>query len=321
MGIKSGGAVVLALAAAIAFCPSAFAQKAPGPSEWPQPDVSKLPAGAWKDAVLYGRKLIVETYAAVGPEVSNKAMRFAGNNLSCQSCHLNAGTQQFGLPFIGVFGVFPAYMAREDRVRTLEERINGCFERSMNGKALPIGGNEMKALVAYIQFVSTGVPVGTSPEGRGTPSLPLMARAADPQRGSEIYKNSCASCHQSDGQGQRNGIKGDAKGYQYPPLWGPDSFNDGAGMHRLISSTGFIHANMPFDTTFNAPVLSEEDAWDVAAYVNSQPRPKRANLDLDYPDRARKPVDAPFPPFADKFSITQHRFGPYQPIIDAQKAH
>ena len=92
-------------------------------------------------------------------------------------------------------------------------------------------------------------------------------------------------------------------------------------MHRLISSAGFIHANMPFCTTFNAPVLSEEDAWDVAAYVNSQPRPKRAKLDLDYPDRARKPIDAPFPPFADKFSLTQHRLGPFQPIIDAQRPH
>ena len=91
-------------------------------------------------------------------------------------------------------------------------------------------------------------------------------------------------------------------------------------MHRLIASASFIHANMPFGTTFDAPAISNEDAWDVAAYINSRPRPKRANLDLDYPNRARKPVDAPFPPFADKFPLVQHRLGPFQPIMDAQKS-
>jgi thiosulfate dehydrogenase len=105
-----------------------------------------------------------------------------------------------------------------------------------------------------------------------------------------------------------------------PPLWGPDSFNDGAGMHRLIASASFIRANMPFGTRYTAPVLSVEDAWDVAAYINSQPRPARANLELDYPDRTRKPVDAPFPPFADEFPLTQHRLGPFRPILDARES-
>jgi thiosulfate dehydrogenase len=269
--------------------------------------------------VLYGRKLIVETYNVVGPAVPNKAMRFAGVNLSCQNCHLNAGTQQFGLPLVGVFGLYPTYMGREDQVRTLEERINGCFERSMNGRALPIGGREMKALLAYMQFLSSGVPVGTPIKGRGTPPLPLMARAADPKRGADVYRRNCVACHQADGQGQRKGVAGDAKGYVYPPLWGPDSFNNGAGMHRLITSASFIHANMPFGTMFNAPAISNEDAWDVAAYINGRRRPKRENLDRDYPNRARKPVDAPFGPFADKFPLVQHRLGPFQPIIDSQK--
>jgi thiosulfate dehydrogenase len=127
------------------------------------------------------------------------------------------------------------------------------------------------------------------------------------------------ACHQADGQGQRKGVAGDAKGYVYPPLWGPDSFNNGAGMHRLITSASFIHANMPFGTMFNAPAISNEDAWDVAAYINGRRRPKRENLDRDYPNRARKPVDAPFGPFADKFPLVQHRLGPFQPIIDSQK--
>jgi len=285
---------------------------------WPKPNADTLSAGPWKDTVLYGRKLFNETYSVIGPEVRDSAMRYSGNNLSCQSCHLQGGTQRFAIPMIGVYGLFPLYIAREDEVRTLEERIEGCMDRSMNGRALPLGGKEMKALVAYVQFLSTGVPVGKSPNGRGSPPLPLLARAADPKRGSAVYQANCAACHQADGQGKRNGSPGDSKGYAYPPLWGPDSFNDGAGMHRLIASASFIRANMPFGTRYDAPVLSPEDAWDVAAYINSQDRPHREYLEADYPNRARKPVDAPFPPFADNFPLEQHRLGPFQPITDAQ---
>jgi len=287
---------------------------------WPSPNADSLPPGIAKDTILYGRKLFNETYSVIGPEVSDTAMRFSGNNLSCQSCHLRSGTQRYAIPMIGVFGVFPLYIARENEVRTIEERIEGCMERSMNGRVLPIGGKEMKALVSYLQFLSTGVPVGKSPEGRGSPTLPLLARAADPKRGADVYEKNCALCHQANGQGQRKGAPGDATGYVYPPLWGPDSFNDGAGMHRLIASASFIRANMPFGTSYDAPALSVEDAWDVAAYINGQPRPARAHLDLDYPDRSRKPPDAPFAPFPDKFPMQQHQLGPFQPILDAQKA-
>ena len=112
---------------------------------WPEPKPEALPAGAFKDTVLYGRKLFTETYSIIGPEVRDTAMRYSGNNLACQSCHLQAGTQRFALPMIGVYGAFPTYMGREDEVRTLEERIEGCMERSMSGRALPLGGKEMKA--------------------------------------------------------------------------------------------------------------------------------------------------------------------------------
>jgi len=320
MTVAVGRVSVLAFCTAALLALNAFAQQQPTPAgPWPQPDPETLPAGALKETVLYGQRLIVETYAVVGPEVAEPRMRYSGNNLSCQSCHLKAGTQRFALPLIGVYGSFPTYMAREDEVRTLEERINGCFERSMNGRALPVGGKEMKALMAYIQFLSIGIPVGTSIQGRGTPALPLLARAADPSRGGAVYKENCAVCHQADGRGQRKGTPGDAQGYMFPPLWGPDSFNDGAGMHRLISSAAFIHANMPLGVADDKPTLSNEDAWDVAAYINSQSRPKRAHLDRDYPNKSRKPVDAPFPPFADKFSLEQHRLGPFQPILDALK--
>jgi thiosulfate dehydrogenase len=189
----------------LAFCAALFPalcalaqQPAASADNWPQPDPTTLPAGAWKESVLYGQRLVVETYAVVGPEVADRKMRYAGNNLSCQSCHLQAGTKRFALPLIGVYGSFPTYMGREDEVRTLEERINGCFERSMNGRALPVGGREMKALLAYIQFLSTGVPVGATIQGRGSAPLPLLARAASPLHGADVYKKDCALCHQAD---------------------------------------------------------------------------------------------------------------------------
>lgn len=189
----------------------------------------------------------------------------------------------------------------------------------MNGRALPVDGREMKAMVAYLQFLSTGVPVGRATEGRGTPALPLLDRAADPVRGRSVYTSTCQVCHQADGQGLRRGKSGDAAGYLFPPVWGDDSYNDGAGMHRLIASASFIRANMPLGTSTRLPMLSVEDAWDVAAFVNGQPRPARARRDLDYPDRSKKPVDAPFPPFADSFPLEQHRLGPFRAILDARK--
>src|SRR5579871_751244 len=167
-------ALKLITTAAVLTCAiSAYAQT--GGDSWPSPDPQSLPAGAMKDTVLYGRKLFTETYAVVGPEVPEKAMRYSGNNLSCESCHLQGGTQRFAIPMIGVYGLFPQYIGRENEVRTLEERIEGCMERSMNGRDLPVDGREMKALVAYIQFLSTGVPVGKALVGRSTPPLPLLA--------------------------------------------------------------------------------------------------------------------------------------------------
>jgi thiosulfate dehydrogenase len=317
----AGAALTLAACLA-ASLPRAGAQQpsapaAPPDATWHVPDADTLPAGIWKDTVLYGRRLFVDTPSLLGPEAADAAMRYAGNNLSCQSCHLLAGTQKFALPMIGVYAAFPTYMPRENEVRTIEDRIQGCMERSMNGRAIPPDGREMKAMVSYLQFLSTGLTVGKAAEGRGTPALPLLDRAADAAKGRAVFAATCQVCHQADGQGLRRGKPGDAGGYLFPPLWGPDSFNDGAGMHRLIASANYIRANMPMGTNYRAPLLSVEDAWDVAAFVNSQPRPARPRLDLDYPDRSKKPVDAPFPPFADGFSLDQHRLGPFKPIVDA----
>ena len=181
--------------------------------------------GPWRDAVAYGRRLVVETYGIIGPDAKNPAMRYAGNNLSCQSCHLNGGTQRYGLPLIGVYGVFPTYIARENEVRTLEERINGCFERSMNGRALPPGGKEMKALVSYMQFLSTGVACRRC--------VRRMRHAAAETFGARRRSGEGCRCLQArivpsvirpTARASAMASKGDTKGYLYPPLWGPDKF-------------------------------------------------------------------------------------------------
>src|SRR6201987_1246100 len=131
------------------------------------PDVDALPMDAFGRTVRVGRDLIGTTGATIGPEASDPAKRFSGNGLECQSCHLDAGTKKFGLPLAGVWGLFPQFIGRENEVRTLEDRIDGCMERSMNGRALPSDGPEMKAMLTYIRFISAGVPTGRSAEGRG----------------------------------------------------------------------------------------------------------------------------------------------------------
>jgi thiosulfate dehydrogenase len=139
-----------------------------------------------------------------------------------------------------------------------------------------------------------------------------------------VYTQTCAACHGADGQGLRLDpaeARQAGRRYQFPPLWGPDSYNDGAGMARGITAARFVHANMPFGTTWDAPVLSVSDAFDVVAYVSEQPRPRKAGLDADYPNRSRKPVDAAYPPFLGPFSAEQHRLGPWPPIQAWMKAN
>jgi thiosulfate dehydrogenase len=130
-----------------------------------------------------------------------------------------------------------------------------------------------------------------------------------------VYTLKCKTCHTGTGEGKLNT---DGLTYQYPPLWGEHSYNIGAGLYRLSRFAGYVKSNMPQNTTFEAPQLTDEEAWDVAAYVNSQPRPKK-DLGKDWPKIAGKPIDHPFGPYADKFSEEQHKYGPFQPIADAKK--
>jgi len=299
------------LAASVGHSNSSSAQS---PSIWTVPEIGALPDDAHGRLVRRGRDLISATYAHIGPEVPDAARRFAGNNLACGNCHLQAGTKKFGIPLFGIFDEFPHYSARSGAPITIEERVNSCMTRSMNGRALPQDAPEMQALIAYIKFLSTGVPAGVILPGMGAGRMPELDRAADPARGKTIYTSTCAACHEPDGKGIRRSLPSVDLGYLMPPLWGDDSFNDGAGMGRLINAANFIHFNMPHGADYLNPQLSPEDAWDVAAYMLSQPRPHKASLDKDFPDLLEKPVDAPYGPYADGFSVQQHKLGPFGPI-------
>jgi thiosulfate dehydrogenase len=312
-------AVLLSWIAPILQVGTAVAQDAPTPRPpvWTVPQISALPNDHYGKLVRQGRDLIDATYAHIGPLVADPAKRFAGNNLACSDCHLRAGTKMFGLPIFGLFGKYPLYSARSGAEITIRDRIDLCMTRSMNGRALPAGAPEMAAIVAYIKFLSTGAPAGEELPGLGSGHMPELDRAADPERGRQVYARSCATCHNAEGSGFRRSLPRANPGYAIPPLWGSDSFNDGAGMSRLITAANFIRANMPAGTDYLAPQLSDADAWDVAAFVVSQPRPHKADLAKDFPDRLDKPVDVPYGPYADGFGEQQHKYGPFAPIREA----
>jgi thiosulfate dehydrogenase len=295
-------------------CAASLAQGSATPPIWTVPEIGALPDDANGRLIRRGRDLVSATYAHIGPEVADPAKRFAGNNLACSNCHLNAGTKKFGIPLFGLFELFPQYSARQGAEITIEDRFNACMTRSMNGRPLPADAPEMQAFVAYIKFLSTGVPPGVVLSGLGVGRMPELARAADPVRGGQIYANTCAACHNTDGSGIRRSLPSTDLGYMMPPLWGADSFNDGAGMARLITAANFIHFNMPHGADYLHPQLTVDDAWDVAAYVISQPRPRKAGLDKDFPDLLDKPVDAPYGPYADGFGAHQPTYGPFAPI-------
>jgi thiosulfate dehydrogenase len=278
---------------------------------WHAPDWNTVESESNAAEIKYGRELVANTSEFLGPKGKVKAM---SNGMNCQNCHLNAGTVPLGNNYGSVFSTYPKMRARSGTEEDIEKRINDCFERSLNGEALERDSKEMKAMVAYISWVGKEVPKGQSAKGAGIYEVPLLDRAADPKRGKLVYDQHCISCHQADGQGV---AKPDGTGYLYPPLWGARSYNSGAGLFRLSRFAGYVKANMPLGVTFENPILSDEEAWDVAAFVNSLDRPKK-DLSKDWPDISKKPMDHPFGPYSDGFTEEQHKFGPFKSIQEAK---
>ena len=274
------------------------------------PDTATLPRTAAGRQIRYGRELIAHTAQYLGPQGS---VAHLTNGMNCQNCHLQAGTQGFANNYLAVAATYPKMRARSGTVVGIEQRVADCMERSLDGRAVADSSREMRAIVAYIRWVGKDIPKGKKVYGTGFMKLPYLDRAADPVIGKAVFAAKCQNCHGPAGQGQQ---RADKTGYQYPPLWGPDSYNDGAGLFRVSNFAKYVKAAMPFGATFDHPQLTNKQAWDVAAFVKSQPRPHLATP-RDWPDISKKPVDHPFGPYADNFSERQHKFGPYQPIEDA----
>jgi len=259
----------------------------------------------------YGKRLLAQTSELVGPDNADPNMRFAGSRMSCGSCHLGTGTEPGTLALLPATQHYPRFSPRVGGTTDIEDRVNECMQRSLNGKPLARNSPEMIAMASYIRSLGDrNSAMGASLlKAKEPPAFKTPDRAADLKAGKQVFDDHCARCHGSDG----TGLMADAKpidGYVFPPLWGPDSFNDGAGMHRVLTAARFIKARMPLGKAD----LTDDQAFDVAAYINSQPRPHMANLDRDFPDRAAKPVDAGYGPYADSFPQEQHEFGPFKPI-------
>ncbi len=289
-------------------------KKSPGENFWTAPDEAVLENHPDKELILYGKNLIAHTSEYFG---SNGSVRKnSTNGMNCQNCHLDAGTRVFGNNYGAVFSTYPRYRARSGTVENIYKRVNDCFERSLNGQQLDTNSHEMQAMAAYINWLGQNVAKGEKAAGAGLKDMPLLERPADPEKGKLVYVAKCQSCHMASGEGQLNGNE---TAYIYPPLWGPHSFNTGAGLFRMYSFARYVRYNMPFGATHTNPQLSDEEAWDVAAFVNSQSRPVM-NIRNDWPKIAEKPFDHPFGPYADGFDELQHKYGPYQPIKEKLEA-
>lgn len=274
---------------------------------WIAPDVTELNNNS-SELILYGKDIIAHTSTYYGPH--GRVIQSSTNGMNCQNCHLEAGTKVFGNNYSAVASTYPKYRARSGSIETIYKRVNDCFERSLNGKTIDTASREMQAIVAYIKWLGKNVPKGKKPEGAGLKDLSLLDRPADPHKGKEVYVQKCQSCHQADGGGLMNTLKTE---YTYPPLWGSQSYNTGAGLYRISNFAKFAKSNMPWGASYNNMQLTDEEAWDVAAFVNSQSRPKK-EVPHDWPKIQEKPFDHPFGPYADGFDELQHKYGPFKII-------
>lgn len=251
-------------------------------SKFETPRLADMLAAPNSSQLVRGMRLHLETKALLPNNV--------GNSLNCTSCHLNSGTVAEGSPFVGVSAFFPSYAPRAGKVITLEERINGCFKRSMHGKPLPLDSADMKAMVAYFDWMKRETKPGDKVAGRGVGKIDPAIKP-NVENGKHVYANQCAVCHGENGEG----LKREDGTPVFPPLWGDQSFNIGAGMARTYTAAAFVKRNMPIGFHDKFPLgqggLSEQEAVDVAEYFTHQPRPDFPEKVKDWP-KDKKPGDA-----------------------------
>lgn len=247
-----------ALAARTAVPAPAVTRSTGGIEAFVPPGLDDIPEGGFGDLVRKGHDIFTDT--------PTHAAEFVGNGLRCSNCHLDAGRLPDSAPLWGAWVRYPTFRAKTQSVNSYSERLQGCFMYSMDGEAPPLGHEVLAALEAYSFWMANGAPTGTTLSGAGYPKSKNAPASPDYERGAKVYAANCAICHGDDGLGQR------AEGrYVFPPLWGPDSYNWGAGMHQLDNAAAFIRANMPLG---RGGTLSEQDAWDVALFMNAHERPQ-----------------------------------------------
>jgi len=235
------------------------------------PSPETIPGNLRGEQIRLGYEMVVNT------QVYGK--QYIGNALNCTNCHLDAGLNPNAASFVGISTLYPQYRERAGRQMTLADQINECFERSMNGKSLPPDSVKLTAIVAYIEWLSQNMPRGSAVPWRGIPRL-TSTHQPDSVNGKQVFEKKCVFCHGSDGQGTMAA----------PPVWGPRSYNIGAGMARVSVAAAFIKANMPRGWGWT---VTDDEALDTAAYINMQPRPDFPDKIHDWP-KGGKPADAPY---------------------------
>lgn len=230
----------------------------PGVAAFGQTPATSEPGNGKLASVIQLGEAIVK-----GTTTHSLSKSYVGNALNCTSCHLDNGRHPLAGTFLGTATAYPAWSPREERVITLEDRVLNCFMRSCNGTRPPLGSEVSVAVTAYITSLSQDMPIQMNPKrpiGPGAvKQLSVKADQADVKRGASLYAARCAECHQKDGQGDKDN----------PPVWGDRSYNDGAGLSSVDNLAAWLKVAMPLDETD----LTDEQAIDISAYVNSQKRP------------------------------------------------
>ncbi|MFA5597742.1 MAG: c-type cytochrome [Pusillimonas sp.] len=247
---------LLALSTGLAASGLAHAQSTAIP--FTPPPADSIPDNEFGKMVKLGQDIFLQTKLLASP--------YVGNSMNCVNCHLDAGRLAGSAPMWAGYVAFPAYRSKSGKVETYSRRIQECFIYSMNGKLPPADSDVVVALETYMYWLATNAPTGATLEGRGYKRLPEPAQKPDYVRGQKVYAQHCALCHGADGAGQRVG-----KEMVFPALWGDNSYNWGAGMHTVSTAAAFIKANMPLG---QGNTLTDQDAWDVAYYMNAHDRPQ-----------------------------------------------
>jgi thiosulfate dehydrogenase len=253
------------------------AQSRDKPPAFQPPPVESMPDDEFGQVVRRGERIFTDT--------RENARRYTGNALACANCHLDAGRKADAAPLWAAYVSYPEFRSKNGHVNTFAERLQDCFRFSMNGKAPPLGDPVLVSLETYAYWLAKGAPVGENLPGRGYPKVKTPAKAPDYVRGGKVYAQQCVQCHGTDGAGRTSAGK-----TVFPPLWGSKSFNWGAGMHEIQNAAGFIKANMPLGL---GGTLTDQEAWDVAMFMDSHERPQDPRFNGSVAATRRKYHDTP----------------------------